>query len=130
MDKVRDSKEVAWKWVNEAEVLSKSACDLIYAKFVSDETVGNTTLYDGEDTNGKPIIRLATAYITNAELAPPQPIYCRRGLYVDTITSGDVLVMWRVRDREPDFAYHSGYAGHLSHQQAQSWRYLPARLPG
>lgn len=93
----RDSKEYSWKWVGAAELLCKVACDLVYAKLVSDTDVGNGTLYNGEDDSGEAIIKLATAYIINMEIAPPKPIYCPRGLYVGTLTSCDIFVMWRVR---------------------------------
>jgi len=92
-----DAKEYSWKWVTDAELLSRGACDLIYAKFTPDTDVGNVTLYNGEDGNAEVIIKLLTAGAYNCEFSPRRPVYCRRGLYIGTITTGDVFVQWRVR---------------------------------
>ena len=95
-----DSKEFSWKWVTAAELLSHHACDLIYAKFTPDTDVGNVTLRNGHDNTGEVIMKLLTAGAYNCEFSPRRPVYCPRGLYVDTITTGDVFVQWRVRDSE------------------------------
>lgn len=100
MDPGRDAKEYSWKYVTDAEVLCKGACDLLYAKLTPDSTVADVTLYNGEDDTGEVIIKIAAAGLYNNEVSPCVPIYCRRGLYVGTITTGDVLVQWRVRDSE------------------------------
>jgi len=97
MQEVRDSKEYSWKYVTDAELLCKGTCDFLYAKLTPDATVSDVTLYDGEDTNGKIIDTIRAAGLYNNECSPPVGLYCRRGLYVDTITTGDVLVVWRVR---------------------------------
>ena len=98
MQELRDSKEYSWKYVTDAELLCKGACDFLYAKLTPDATVANVTLYDGEDANGKELCKIAAAGLYNNECAPPVALYCPKGLYVGTITTGDVLVVWRVRD--------------------------------
>lgn len=97
MPESRDSKDYSWKWVTVAQVLSLGPCDFIYAKFTPDTDVGGVTLYNGEDANGEILVKLLTAGAYNCEVSPRRPIYCRRGLYVDTLTTGDVLVQWRER---------------------------------
>jgi len=97
MQDLRDSKEYSWKYVTDAELLSKSACDFLYAKLTPDTTVADVTLYNGENTNGEKIVKIAAAGLYNNECNPPVALYCPRGLYVGTVTTGDVLVVWRVR---------------------------------
>jgi len=92
-----DSKEYSWKWVTAAELLCRSACDFIYAKLTPAAAAGGTTLRNGENANGEIIAVMLTAGAYNCEVSPRRPIYCRRGLYVDTVTTAGVLVQWRVR---------------------------------
>jgi len=98
MQEIRNAKEYSWKYVTDAELLCLGACDFLYAKLTPDATVADVTLYDGEDSNGEKICKIAAAGLYNNEVSPPVGLYCRRGLYVGTITTGDVLVVWRVRD--------------------------------
>ena len=98
MQEIRNSKDYSWKLVEQAEVLSQVACDFLYAKLTSDTDVGDVTLYAGEDTNAERICKIAAAGLYNNECNPPVGLYCPKGLYVGTITTGEVLVVWRVRD--------------------------------
>lgn len=92
-----DAKEYSWKWVTAAGLLCRTACDFVYAKFTPTTDVGGVTIRNGEDANGEIIVVLLTAGAYNCECSPRRPIYCRRGLYIDTITTGAVLVQWRDR---------------------------------
>ena len=92
-----EAKEYSWKWVTAAELLCPTACDFIYAKFTPTEEAGGVTLYHGENATGLVIVILLTAGAYNCEVSPRRPVYCRRGLYVDTVTTGTLLVQWRVR---------------------------------
>lgn len=98
MQELRNSKEYSWKYVTDAELLSKSACDFLYAKLTPDSDVGDATLYNGEDSNGKKICKIAAAGLYNNECSPLVALHCPKGLYIGTITTADVLVVWRVRD--------------------------------
>lgn len=95
MEEVRDSKEYSWKWVTASELLSRRPCDFVYAKFTPTSEAGGTTLRNGEDANGEIIAVMLTAGAYNCEVAPCKPIYCSRGLFVDTVTTGGLLVHWR-----------------------------------
>jgi len=97
MQILRDSKEYSWKYVTDAELLCNTACDFLYAKLTPDATVADVTLYNGENNLGQVIVKIAAAGLYNNECNPPVGLYCPKGLYVDTITTGDVLVVWRVR---------------------------------
>lgn len=95
-----ESIEYSWKCVTGDELLSHGACELVYAKLVGDadddDGIGSAILYDGENTNGKKIIELNSGGHWNLDLAPPVPIYCRRGLYIgNTATLDGILVIWR-----------------------------------
>lgn len=91
-----ESKEYSWKYVTADELLSKGPCELIYAKLTPATDVGSAIFYDGENATGKKILELATSQLYNCEVAPCVPIYCRRGLYIGTVTTVDgILVMWR-----------------------------------
>lgn len=94
-----DSKEYSWKWITASELLSRSACDLLYAQAVSDGgKIQDTILYDGESTSGDQLINLQKGVIGNITFSPKMPVYCRRGLYVDIGSSTEgVFVQWRVR---------------------------------
>ena len=97
MEGERDSKEYSWKWVTADEVLSKVACDFIGSHHVP-STAGTSTIdiYDGENTNGRVIIKCRTAESRATAFHPPAPVYCRRGLYIDIKASClGVFVMWR-----------------------------------
>ena len=95
-----DAKEYDWKNVAAAELLCPSACDFIYAKFSPTETAGGVTIRNGENTNGEVLVIMLTAGAYNCEVSPRRPIYCRRGIYVDTITTGTLLVQWRPRSSQ------------------------------
>ncbi len=95
-----DSKEYSWKCVTADELLSHGRCDFLYAKLTPAETDNGTweayaTLYDGENTLGKKIIKLHTGDRYNQECTPHMPIYCRRGLYITVSAVDGVLVVWR-----------------------------------
>jgi len=92
-----DAKEYSWKWVTAAGLLCPSACDYVYAKFTHTATAGGVTIRHGENANGEIIVVMLTAGAYNCEVSPRRPIYCRRGLYIDTITTGALLVQWRPR---------------------------------
>jgi len=98
MEQERDAKEYAWKWVTAAELLCPSACDFLYAKVNPVDDTCNVTIYDGEDASGAIISVIDSQFVTNCELSPAKPIYCRRGLYVGTMTGCvGMLVQWRPR---------------------------------
>ena len=91
-----ESKEYSWKWVTTDELLSNGRCEFLYAKLVSETDIGEATLYDGENTLGKTLVRLHSGGNWNCECSPPVPVYCRRGLYIGkTVTLDGVLVIWR-----------------------------------
>jgi len=89
-----ESKECSWKWVTGDELLSHGQCELIYACFTADTAAGSFVLYDGENANGKRIVTKKTAGLYNCEFSPRHPVYCRRGIYVGSLTTGGVFVQW------------------------------------
>lgn len=92
-----ESKEYSWKWVTADELLSHGACELLCVKFVPDSSATATcTIYDGENTNGDIIVAFRTAQSRQADFKPAKPVYCRRGLYLDSIANVlGVFVQWR-----------------------------------
>ena len=102
MEQGRDTKEYAWKWITASELLCRSACDFLSAHLVPDAAgTATATIYDGEDTNGKIIMRCRTAVSRHCDFDPVIPVYCRRGLYVEIITNTrGILVQWRPRASE------------------------------
>ena len=94
---IYDAKQWSWKWITVSELLCRGACDFLYAKLTPDAAAGGTTLRDGEDANGTIIAVMLTAGAYNCEVSPRRPIYCRKGLFVDEITTAGVLVQWRER---------------------------------
>lgn len=92
-----ESKDYSWKWVTADELLSHGACELVYAQAVSDGgEIKDTILYDGEDTTGKLLINLQQGLKGNVTFAPKEPVYCRRGLYVNIGSSAEgVFIQWR-----------------------------------
>lgn len=99
MEKERDSKEYAWKWVTASELLCPTACDLVDAHLVPDAAgFATAVFYDGESTTGEIIISARVSGITHCDLHPNVPIYCRRGLYLAILTNTrGILVQWRPR---------------------------------
>jgi len=90
-----ESKEYSWKWVTADELLSHGACEFLYCRLTADTDVGSVILYDGENASGKQIVKIATSGLYNSECKPTKPIYCRRGLYLGSLTTAEVLVQWR-----------------------------------
>lgn len=91
-----DSINYSWKYITADECLSNGACELVYAKLTPAAAAGSAILYNGENDKGDKITELNTAGLTNCECSPPVPIYCRRGLYVGSVTTVDgILVLWR-----------------------------------
>ena len=97
MNEKCDSKEYSWKWVTGDELLSHGSCELLYAKLTPDTAAGSCVIYDGENALGETIVILRTSGLYNCECNPCVPIYCRRGLYIGSLTTAKVLVQWRER---------------------------------
>ena len=96
MDEV-ESKAYSWKWITADELLSHGACELLYALLIPSASATSTaTIYDGEDINGEVVVAFRTAQSNQADFSPAKPIYCRRGIFVDTIANVlGVFVQWR-----------------------------------
>ncbi|GAH60970.1 unnamed protein product [marine sediment metagenome] len=94
-----DSKEYSWKWVTADELLCPTACDLVSAHLVPDaSTTATATYFDGQDTKGRTILRVRVAGSKHCDFDPAQPVYCRRGLYVEIVTNvRGILFQWRPR---------------------------------
>lgn len=92
-----ESKDYSWKWVTADELLSHGPCEVFYGKFIpSSSATATATIYDGENTSGKVVVAFRTAQSRQADFAPPVPVYCRQGLYVDGIANvKGVFVLWR-----------------------------------
>lgn len=91
-----DSKELSWAWVTADQLLSHGPCELLFAYLVVSAGSTDTHLYDGEGALGDKIVTLESAAVTGQPFKPPEPIYCRRGLYVDVGTNvTGILVQWR-----------------------------------
>jgi len=93
-----------WEWVTSDRVLAIGPCELIYAHLVVSAASADTHLYDGKSAAGKKIVTLVSAVATGMNFAPPEPIKCEQGLYVDFGTNvTGVLVQWRpLRTAEGD----------------------------
>ena len=91
-----DSKEYSWKWVTANELLSHGPCELVYARTMTATAESDTFLYDGENTNGTPIVEFESGVAQGHEFSPRVPVYCRKGLYFvkGTATIG-IFVQWR-----------------------------------
>ena len=101
MDKL-DSKQYSWAWVTADRLLSHGPAELLYALFVpSASATATATIHDGESTSGNVIVAFRTAQSNQAEFDPPEPIYCRKGIFVDDIANvKGVFVQWRERRHE------------------------------
>jgi hypothetical protein len=91
-----ESKEYSWKRITDDELLSHGACELLYVDVEPSAANGRITFYDGESAAGEQIHALKTQPNTNVVFKPPEPIYCRRGLFVDIdekVTA--VFIQWR-----------------------------------
>ena len=85
-----------WSWVTTDRVLCPGPCELLYAYLVVSAASTNTHLYDGENTTGDKIVTLEAAAVTGHKFNPKEPVYCRKGLYIDVGTSvTGVFVQWR-----------------------------------
>ena len=98
-----ESKEFSWKLVIADELLSRGPCELLYAHLVPSGATTNSSLYDGQNTLGEKIVTLVEAVVTGLDFRPAQPVYCRRGLYVDVGSSvTGIFVQWRELRNEPE----------------------------
>lgn len=95
MESEREGKEYSWAWVTADQLLSHGQCELVYACFTGDTDAGSFILYDGENANGRIIVTKKTGGLYNCEFSPRKPVYCRRGLFVGSLTTGDVFIQWR-----------------------------------
>ena len=91
-----DSEIYSWAWVTADRLLSTGPCELLFAYLVVSAASTDTHLYDGANTSGDKIVTLEAAAATGHPFKPKEPLYCRRGLYVDIGTNvTGVLVQWR-----------------------------------
>jgi len=87
----------AWDWVTADQIVSHGPCELLYAHLIpKSAATATSTIYDGVNTNGDIIASFRTAESRACEIAPPEPIKCLKGIYVDVAaqTKG-IFVMWR-----------------------------------
>lgn len=92
-----ESKELSWAWVTADRLLSHGPAEIHCALMVpSGGGTSTADIYDGEDTKGDKVVGLRTAQSNAAPFSPKEPVYCRRGIYVDckAIVLG-VFVQWR-----------------------------------
>lgn len=92
-----ESKEYSWNWVTADQLISHGPAELLYAKLIPSAAATSTaTIYDGENTSGDIVVAFRTAQSRQADLKPPKPVYCRRGIFVDAIANvKGVFVQWR-----------------------------------
>jgi hypothetical protein len=94
-----NDKNVQWAYVTADRRLADKPCWLHWAYLVVSSASTNSALYDGEDTNGNKITDLKSAAVTGHEFKPPQPLFCRQGLYVDVGTNvSGILVEYEMAD--------------------------------
>lgn len=91
-----ESKEYSWKFITADECLSHRACELCCTYQVPNKPNSEVDIYDGENTNGDRITRVETSSQCCLSFCPKEPVYCRRGLYINIIkgTLG-IFVQWR-----------------------------------
>lgn len=91
-----ESKAYSWKWVTASELLSHGACELLCAFVTPSKPQAEVDIYDGENTSGDFLTRMETSSQCCLPFLPKQPVYCRRGLYINIIkgTMG-IFVQWR-----------------------------------
>lgn len=91
-----ESKEYRWAWVTDDLLLSMGACELCFVMITSDKTDAYVSIYDGENTTETLIATIKGRTDLSVPVAFPQPIFCRKGLYIDLANSPvGVLVQWR-----------------------------------
>lgn len=96
-----ESRVYSWKYVTADELLTPGPCEFLYCRLTPTQEAASAVLYDGENDLGTEILKIATGGLYNSECKPPVPIYCRRGLYVGSLTTADgILVVWRVLSHE------------------------------
>jgi len=78
-----NDKNVQWAYVTVDSILAEKACWLHWAYLVVSASTTDSALYDGHDTGGNKIVDLKSAVVTNHEFAPPKPLFCQKGLFVD-----------------------------------------------
>lgn len=93
-----ESEEYSWAWVTGDRLLSHGACELVYAFMASDgQTTGKAIFYDGENTTGGMIVTMESPANNGKAFSPKQPVYCRKGLYIDFSAGVGVFIQWRER---------------------------------
>lgn len=91
-----ESKQYSWAWVTADQLLSHGPCELVYVYAVPDTAASATVdIYNGESSAGDKILGLKTAELRPLSIKP-EPIYCRKGLYIDILTNiKGIFVQWR-----------------------------------
>ena len=91
-----DSKEYSWAWVTADRLLTDLECELVFAHMAVSGAETDTHLRNGVDANADIVVTLKSAAVTGHKFNPKEPVYCRKGLYVDI---GDnvtgIFVQWR-----------------------------------
>lgn len=96
MDQV-NSREYSWAYVAADVCLARGPCELVWAYVVPTAATTDSALYDGTDTQGEKITDLKVADVAGGDFAPPVPVYCDKGLYVDVGTSiTGIFVLWKM----------------------------------
>lgn len=92
-----ESKAFSWAWVTADQVLSHGPADLLYVLFIpSSSATATATIYNGENTTEPPVVAFRTAQSRQSEFRPPEPVYCRRGIFVNDIANvKGLFVQWR-----------------------------------
>lgn len=91
----------AWRCLTADAIVNKGPTELLYAYLEPSAANADATLYDGFGTQGRKITTILSSTKTSRHFAPPDPIICEKGLYLDVgsnVTS--VLVMFKpIRER-------------------------------
>jgi len=92
-------KNIAWKWVTVDTVLSNRPCWLYYAKLVPSAASGSATIYNGKSAAEGVIVKIQDLLAEEGVFAPPQPVWCDKGLFVDVGSNvTGVFVQWQGED--------------------------------
>ncbi len=91
-----DSRSYSWAWVTSDQLLTEKPAELVSATLVPSAATTDSAIYNGRNASGDKVIGLKRATVDNLDFAPPVPIYCDKGIYVDVGTSvTGILVQWR-----------------------------------
>jgi len=95
------NKDIQWERVTADRKLADQPCWLHFAFLECISGSGAVHLHDGPDDASPPIVDLVTTSNEFRVFNPREPLYCKKGLFVDYDSGTSLTIQWELESHCP-----------------------------